>query len=59
MHQIDVLHDILLEPIKLQKFRIEDSNVWIIGIEIYAFSPIRLQQTNLGKYVGTLIWKTT
>ncbi len=31
-HQIDVLHDILFEPIKSQKFRIEDLNVWIIGV---------------------------
>ncbi len=33
-HQIDVLHDILFEPIKSQKFRIEDFNVWIIGVEM-------------------------
>ncbi len=30
----DVLHDILFEPIKSQKFRIEDFNVWIIGVEM-------------------------
>jgi hypothetical protein len=29
-HQIDVLH----EPIKSQKIRIEDLNVWIIGVEM-------------------------
>jgi hypothetical protein len=33
-HQIDVLHDILFEPIKSQKIRIEDLNVWIIGVEM-------------------------
>ena len=33
-HQIDVLHDILFEPIKSQKNRIEDLNVWIIGVEM-------------------------
>ncbi len=33
-HQIDVLHDILFEPIKSQKFRIEDFNVWIIRVEL-------------------------
>ncbi len=30
----NVLHDILFEPIKSQKFRIEDFNVWIIGVEM-------------------------
>jgi hypothetical protein len=33
-HQIEVLHDILFEPIKSQKFRIKDFNVWIIGVEM-------------------------
>ncbi len=39
-HQIDVLHDILFEPIKSQKFRIEDLNVWIIGVEMFFFPPL-------------------
>ncbi len=38
-HQIDVLHDILFEPIKSQKFRIKDLNVWIIGLEMYVLFP--------------------
>ncbi len=58
-HQIDVLHEILLELIKSQKIRIEDLNVWMIGVKIYVFFLVRLQHINLGKYIGTLIWKTT
>ncbi len=58
-HQIDVLHDICLQLIKSQKFRIENSNVQIMEKKYMFFSPIRLQHINLGKYIGTLIWKTT